>query len=775
MKFSYNWINELVAGLDADADELSRLITMKTAESDGVERVGEHFAAVRAARVLSAESIPGSKNQKVLIDTGNGNVTVVCGAPNCRAGIVTAYVPSGTMLAGREISKAIIGGVESDGMLASGQELGLNRDQAGILELDLKAGDALPCKPDDVIEIDNKSLTHRPDLWGHYGMAREVSAILRKPLIDPVRVLAIPAGPALIDVAIQDFDFCPRYSALLFENVTVQPSPLWLQYRLEAIGLNPINNIVDVTNFIMAELAQPMHAFDAEKVKGGTIFVRNAKAGEVFTALNNEVYELTAANLVIADEGGPIAIAGVMGGLNSAIGSGTTKLIFESACFHPGSVRKTASALKLRTDASMRFEKSQDPENTVRGLARAVDLLREVSPGIRLVGGLADQYRPLPLLPPIELPLDWLDRKLGRTLAAEEVKSILEALQFGVTETAPRIFSVTVPSWRATKDVSLKEDLVEEVGRMIGYASITPLAPSVPVRVPLINKQHVDHNKIREMSAAQGFTEVYNYSFLSEQAVRAFDLDPQGHIRVANPIAEGQSLMRISLIPGIAKNIQENAKYSDSFRLFEIGREIHKRDAGLPSEITHFAAAVYSKEDSTAGLFELKRLAQCFASRVELEPAQARAFEHPMRAANVSLDGTVIGRLFELHPKIIETGRASILDLDLDRLDDLRLTDLRYRPVNRFPSSTFDLSVIAGLRDLVGGLQNQLVLLAENGLEHIEFVRQYSGPPLPEGKKSVTFRLTVAAPDHTLSSDEITAFRAAIIDGMRKHGYDLRV
>jgi len=772
VKFSYNWINELVDGLDVDALELSRLITMKTAESDGVEPYGEHLTAVRAARVISAEPIPGSRNQKALVDTGKGNVTVVCGAPNCRAGIVTAYVPSGTVLAGREIHKTTIGGVESDGMLASGQELGINRDQAGILELDLKAGDPLPCKPDSVIEIDNKSLTHRPDLWGHYGMAREVSAILKKALIDPVRAAAIPSGPAVVDIAIENFDLCPRYSALMFENVTVQPSPLWLQSRLEAIGLNPINNIVDVTNFIMAELAQPMHAFDAEKIRGGVIFVRSAKSGESFTALNHECYELQPGNLVIADEGGPIALAGVMGGLESAIGSGTTKLIFESACFHAGSVRKTASTLKLRTDASMRFEKSQDPENTVRGLARAVDLLREVSPGIRVVGGLADQYRPLPAVPPIELPLDWLDRKLGRTLAAEEVRSILEALQFGVIEKTPRVFSVSVPSWRATKDVSMKDDLVEEVGRMIGYASITPQAPAVPVRVPLMNRVHAYHNQIREVSAAQGFTEVSNYSFLSDRAVVAFGFDPADHIRVANPIAEDQSLMRISLIPGIASNIQENAKYFDAFRLFEIGREIHKRQEGLPDEITHFAAAVYSKEDTTAGLFELKRLAECFAPDAEVCPTQPRPFEHPMRTAEVLVSGQVIGRLFELHPEIVETGRASILDIDLDRLYALRATDRRYRPVNRFPSSAFDLSVVAPARSLIAEVQAALVRLAGESLLEISFLREFA---LPTGDRSLSYRLTVGAPDRTLSADEAGTIRSAIIDGMRAAGYDLRV
>src|SRR4051812_14943937 len=253
---------------------------MKTAESEGVEPYGAHFANVRAARVISAEPIPGSKNQKAVVDAGNGNITVVCGAPNCRAGIVTALVPSGTTLGEREIRKATIGGVESDGMLASGQELGINRDNDGIIELALKAGDALPLKPDSIIEIDNKSLTHRPDLWGHYGMAREVSAILRKRLLDPAKLDRLPLKGNSINVEIHDHELCPRYSALVFENVTVGPSPLWLQYRLQSIGLNPISNIVDVTNYVMAELAQPMHAFDADKLHGDTIHVRAARPGE---------------------------------------------------------------------------------------------------------------------------------------------------------------------------------------------------------------------------------------------------------------------------------------------------------------------------------------------------------------------------------------------------------------------------------------------------------------------------------------------------------------
>src|SRR5580700_2607875 len=328
MKFSYNWLRELVEGLDLSPAEVARSITIHTAECEGVE---QHV---------------------------------------------------------------------------------YNR------------GD------DHVIEVDNKSLTHRPDLWGHYGMAREVAAILGQPLRDPVRPQSLPDAPPAIRVTIEDYALCPRYSALVFENVTVRPSPLWLQYRLESIGLNPISNIVDVTNFVMAELTQPMHAFDADKLHGGEIIVRLARDGERIAALNGETYDLNPTNLVISDPAGAVALAGVIGGAESAISETTTRIVLESANFNASSVRKTSSRLKLRTDASMRFEKAQDPVNTIRGLERAFTLLQEVSPGIRLVGGLADNYRPLPAQAPVVLPLDWLDRKLGRAIPGEQVRRILESLEF---------------------------------------------------------------------------------------------------------------------------------------------------------------------------------------------------------------------------------------------------------------------------------------------------------------------------------------------------------
>lgn len=768
MKFSYNWIREFVPGLDTPAAALERLITMKTAECEGIEAVGPLLASAVAARIESVELIPGSHNVKAVVDTGRYGVkTVVCGAPNCRAGKIAAYVPLG---------RKAINGIESDGMLASGAELGINRESSGILELESQVGAPVAgCVPDSVIEIDNKSITHRPDLWGHLGMAREVAAILGRELRDPVKPHLVPDGPSPLRIEIPDLDLCPRYSALVIERVRVKPSPLWLQQRLTAVGLNPINNLVDLTNYIMVELAQPMHAFDRGWLKGDTIWARPARPGEKFVGLNEQEYLLGPSNVVIADAGGPVALGGIIGGLGSAITEQTTSVVLESANFPGPNIRKSSSALKLRTDASMRFEKSQDPLNTVRGLARAVELLEELSPGFRIVGGLAERKKDIAPPLPILLPLSWLFRKLGREVDEAEVRGILERLAFGVREREKGVLTVTVPSWRATRDISLKDDLVEEVGRMIGYDSITPRAPLVACAVPPDNPERAFHHGCRAAAVNQGFTEVYNYSFVSEEQVLAFGMSPASHVMVANPIASDQTLLRMSLVPGIWKNITENSKHRDAFRLFEIGREIHKCAAGLPEEIPHLAAAVYSRHgDGTEGLFEMKRLAECLMPGAEVRPAEARNYEHLARAGELVWRGAVVGRLFELYPGLVE-GRAALLDVDLARAQQLAPREKRYTPIRRYPSSAFDLSVVAGLRERVGDLRVLLTGFAGPLLESIVYLRQYSGPPLPEGRKSVSFRLTVGAPDRTLSSEDVSAIRAAVIEGLEGLGYQLRV
>jgi phenylalanyl-tRNA synthetase beta chain len=717
MKFSYSWLRDMVEGLTESPKELMRLMTLKTAECEGLEEAGALIASACEAQIVSVDG------RKAVVETIRyGIKTVICGAPNLRSGLRTVYVP---------LAKKIIDGVESDGMLASASELGISRDHSGIVELT----ETLALTPDWIIEVDNKSLTHRPDLWGHHGMAREVAAITGKKLLDPVKQ-TLPLDPQ-INVTIEDHMLCPRYSALVFENVTIQPSPLWLQFRLEAIGLNPISNIVDVTNFIMAELAQPMHAFDADKIHNSQIIVRKAYEGEQFAALNGETYQLDPSNLVIADPNGAVALAGVIGGADSAISSTTTRIILESACFSASSIRKTSSKLKLRTDASMRFEKSQDPVNTVRGLARALELLQEVSPGIKLVGGLADAYQPFKAQQPIELPLDWLNRKLGCDVPPAEVRRILEALEFKVDDA----FRVTVPSWRATKDVSIKEDLVEEIGRMIGYDNITPVAPLSPARMPPGNPERAFHHKVRQMAAAQGFTEVYNYSFITPEAVQAFGF--------TDLVQTENNYLRPSLLPGILKNIADNSRHFESFRLFEIGNEIHPAH-----ETPHFVAAIFAKE---TGLLELKRLAECLLPGITVQPTTARPFEHPQRSALVGN----VGRLFEFHPKMVENGRAAVLDLDLTLLNQHN-SDVRYQPLRRFPESSFDLSFIVPQRTLIADVAAAMPKLPE--ILSIQFLREFA---LPDNQRSLTYRITLGAADRTLTSEEVSAAREQILSAVQ--------
>ncbi|MDP9052838.1 MAG: phenylalanine--tRNA ligase subunit beta [Acidobacteriota bacterium] len=761
MKFSYSWIRSLVDGLDMPAEALEKLITMKTAECEGVETSGALLEGAVAATVETVEPIEGSHNVKAVIDAGRyGHKTVVCGAPNCRAGLRTVYVPLG---------KKVVSGIESDGMLASAAELGINRDNAGIVEL--RGAQELPF-PDKVIDIDNKSITHRPDLWGHHGMAREVAAITGKTLRDPVSLDSLPpaAGGSPIAVKSEDQNLCPRFSALVFENVTVQPSPLWLQARLTAVGLNPINNIVDLTNFLMAELAQPTHAYDRAKLAGETLTARPAREAERIVALNDEEYVLTPSNLVIADAAGPVGIAGVIGGRDTAISSSTTSIVLEAANFNASSVRKTSASLKLRTDASMRFEKAQDPHNTVRALARAIDLLPMLSPGARLVGGLADSCAKLSDPAPIPLNLDWLARKLGRVLDAAEVRRILESLQFRVDEK----FMVTAPSWRATKDVAMPEDLVEEVGRMIGYDSIERQPPLVPCAPSFDPPAREFLRRLKRLLSARGFTEVSNYSFISEQEALRFGLEIETHVRVLNPIAAGQELLRTSLLPGIHRNIVENAKHFDEFRIFEIGHEIHAVD-GKPVENPHLMAAVFSRDDGAAALLELKRAAESLAPAVHVGEAVPRIGEHPARCVTLCSNGREFGRMSEMHPTLTENGRAAVLDIDLEVLEELNAAPASYKPVRKFPTSDFDLSIIAGARERAGTLEAEIRRFAGGLAETVEYVREYQGERVPPGRKSVSFRIVAGAPDHTLQPDEITDLRNRIIAGLTGLGYELRV
>ncbi len=783
MKFSYRWIAELVDGLATPPEDLERLVTVKTAECEAIEAVGTHFTGVFAARILSVESLPNGRNKAVRIDVGNKKeVTVVCGAPNVRPGLLAPWIRPGVSLDGKLIDLVMIDGVESEGMLASAAELRINRDHSGLLELrNVQPGDPLPgLSPDWVIDIDNKSLTHRPDLWGHHGMAREVAAITQRQLIDPVDMNLLPKGIAQFSAQIVDPALCSRYSGLTFTGVQVGPSPLWLQARLQNIGLNPINNIVDVTNYVLAELPQPMHAFDADKLAGETIYVRTARRGERLIALNGDTYELSETDLVIADASGPVALAGVIGGADTAISESTTRIFLESANFQAARIRSTSSRHKLRTDASMRFEKSLDPHNTLRGLARAVRLFRDVCPGIYASGGVTDTHTVLTPALPIALSTDFVVRKLGNPISTGQIVDILSSLGFGSVETAPGMLVVTVPSWRATKDISVEDDLVEEIGRMLGYDEIIPTPPTVATVVPPVNHMRLYVRKLRRELADQGFTEVYNYSFTGTADVQDFGLPIQSHLALKNPIAAELTHLRSSLIPGLFKNVVSNVRNYSDFRMFEIGNEVNTTGKdNLAQESTHAAAALYDAHGNEQDFFELKRVLNCLFPSIHLKAAAARTYEHPARTAEIEWYGSVIGRIFELHPSMLEAedieGRAVLFDVDVCIAQEVANRGaIKYTPVRKFPTSGFDLSVVTDLRTPVSDIQGKLTEFAGPNLARIEFVRQYDRPPLPSGQKSVTYHLEIGALTHTVTTEEVTEVRNRIIADMQNLGFDFR-
>jgi len=684
MKFSYNWLRELVPGLKLEVTKLAQEITMKTAECEGVHDPGA-FSGASITEVAAAE-----KSQ-----------------------------------------------------------------------------------PDSIIEIDNKSLTNRPDLWGHLGMAREVAAICGLNVADPVEELPTPAEHGAISINITNADLCSRYSGQFVENVKVAPSPVWLQYRLHSLGLTPINNLVDVTNYVLCELGQPMHAFDADLL-GNTIQVRAAGKGESIQALNGLTYSLGEDDIVIADANRAVAIAGIIGGNNTAIRSTTKRIVLEAATFSASNVRKTSARLKLRTDASMRFEKGQDPENTTRGLVRAVELLKQISPGAQPSAPI-DSYVRKATLPRILLDLDWAEKKLGRKLSTDEVVKIFKSLVFGVepgSDAGARKLLITVPSWRATKDISIPEDLVEEIGRMVGYASIVPQAPAVLAAPTPGNLQHEQHRDVRAALTGQGFTEVHNYSFISDADVSAFDYAPADLMQIANPISPEQKYMRPSLVPGVRKNVIDNARYFPDFRLFEIGCEYAKGEKGAAAESTHLVAAIYGRETDGAGLTEMKRVVQYLVPKGVIVPIEDRSKAgNPMRSAKIEVAGTTVGRLLELHPGLLDRGRAAILDMDLDALQSLPAQTQRYRPLRRFPTSSFDLSVVANAHELVRNIEDCMRRSAKGDLVSLQFLLIFA---LPLDKKSVSFRLTVGAEDHTLTAEEVAAIRDRVVAGIKSAGYDLR-
>jgi phenylalanyl-tRNA synthetase beta chain len=780
------------------ADELALRLTMATAEIDSVVHWNEHLKHVITVRAKKVAPHPDAdKLTLVDSDTGSEVRKVVCGAPNHREGDILALAPEGTRL-GEDfiIKKAKIRGVESRGMLCSERELGLSDDHSGIMVLPPETPVGVPLSElfpewvDTLLEIDNKSITHRPDLWSHAGFAREIGALFGREVRSPVDRDLLKGLPESSDlkVSIDCPAEAPRYSGLVVENIKIEESPDWLRARVSAIGMRPINNIVDITNYVMAELGEPMHAFDRKKLRGDEIRVRLASKGEKLTTLDGQEHELTPEDIVIADGEGSIALAGVMGGGNSEIQEDTTEIVLEAANFNPVNIRRTAHRFNLRTEAAVHFEKALSPEMTAEAILRCYELIKEIIPGARASSPLLDAYpSPVETLT-VTLTTERIRRELGEDIPDEKIISILRSLDFGVQQDGESL-TLRVPHYRATRDVSIAADIVEEVGRIYGYDNIEPNPPLVVCETPEKNHYRFFERKVREiLSGPARMVEVRGYSFTGSRLLDALGINEEKELHLANPLSSEQDRLRRSLVPTMMEHLEINQKQREAFAVFEVGRTYMKDDRGskeLARENRRVCGAFYMRRSETPVFYPARDAARRLVDAlrregVEYLPAadDLPPYAHPGRSLRMVHDGRELGLVFELHPAVRERldleGEAALFDMDLDILYGLPGRPLAFHELQRFPQVPFEVSVMTDETSYSGDIRNIIHAAGGKRVRTVSTLSEYRGEQIPGGKKSLSFRIVFADPEKTLSPEEVDSLQKSIVKGLEKEGLTLR-
>jgi len=804
MNISFNWLKKYVSLPDSvSAEEVAEKLKLSTVEVEGIVRQGKDLENIIVGKIMSAEKHPNADKLKVCkVDAGNEQVQVVCGGSNVQEGMLVALAKVGAKVRWHgegelvELKPTAIRGVDSSGMICASTEIGLGntfplKEEKEILDLSfLKIKPGMPLSEalhlnDAIFEIDNKSLSNRPDLWGHYGMAREVAALFGRKLKEYQTIKIKPGKETKIAVEVEDKKLCPRYMAIAVSGIKAAPSPEWLQNSLSAAGLRPINNIVDITNYIMMDLGQPMHAFDAAKLASAdkkiTINVRAAGDEKNFTTLDGVKRKLNKDTLLIADNKHVLAIAGVMGGLDSGISDATDTIIFESANFDAGSVRRTSTRLGLRTDSSSRFEKSLDPNLCETALYKAVEMVLSLCPGSKAASNLADVSNFHLATGPVVADLAGFDKKIGSHIPEKKIISILQSLGFGVIKKGKEALSVTIPTWRATKDVSITEDLTEEVVRIYGFDNIVAIMPSFPINPPEANPVRQLERRIKNiLSLELAATEVDNYAFVSARAIANVGDDIGKYAELDNPLSKETPYLRRNLLINILENTAKNITGRESLKLFEIGKTYLLEQPGarvkanspdlLPRQDI-WLAYVCADKKSRNQFWDAKRAAEAilkdFGYEYNLAPvAENFPWQHPGRAAEIRAGGTVVGWVYEVHPRVAEAfgidGKIGVLELNLDELSAKSKSGVAYESIPEFPTVERDLAIV--LPKKVTHAEIMALLKSVDPLLHsVKLFDVYEGENIGADKKSMAYRFTFLDRGRTLSAAEADAVQNKII------------
>ena len=780
-----NWISDYVDFTGLDKMELINKFSLSTAEVENeIFFKGSDISGIVCAQILSVEDHPESKKLHLLkVDCGeDAPCDVVCGAPNVRVGMKTAFAKLGAQIGDITIAPRKLAGYTSNGMCCSERELGISDSNDGIMDLcdcipvgtDLKTVFDID---DIVFEVDNKSLTNRPDLWGHYGIAREFAAIAGREL-KPLSLADLSVYEDLdkVDLKIED-PLCYRYSSIKFENIRRHVSPVNMRIRLYYCGMRALNFLADITNYIMLEMGQPMHAFDARKVE--KIRIKKFDAPFTFTTLDGVERNIDENTLMICNGDTPVAIAGIMGGLDSEIVEDTSTLTLESATFDAASIRKSTVRLAHRTDASQRYEKSLDPEMTTVAVARFVQLLTENDPEAKVVSALTDEYARK--YDNVELSFDkaFVNKYTGIEISNDTIVKTLKALGFGVTLENDN-FHVCVPSWRATKDVTIKADLIEEITRIYGYDNFdvnTAKAPIYPVRTAV---EKTDENRIKDLLVKRfSLHELHSYVWAYHDEYKALGLDIEKNVELVNATNPNIKTIRNSIVPTQLCQVKYNTSYASDFGVFEIGKVVNGfKDNGLCDEHKKLCITLFSKSnDMEKTYFALRDIIAIITDEIKhrsitFERAEAcHSYQHPKNLNKIYCNGVLLGEMgivnAEVSKKIDKKANIVFAEIDIEAFASVTNASIKYEAPSKFPAIEIDLSYIS---DSFAPIAKAIEEAGCALIKKVGVVDTYTD----ENGKSITIRITFSHPERTLTKEEVLAVINGITAALEAAGIRLK-
>ena len=798
MNVSLNWLKTYI-DFEFSPSELADRLTMLGVEVESIKQLGADLEGVIVGSVTSIRPHPNADKLVLCqVDTGGTEaLQIVCGAPNAREGMLAPVATIGaTLPVGLTIKRAKLRGETSEGMLCSEKELGLSDDAAGLMELstDIPLGTPLSkaLGLDDVV-FELEITPNRPDCLSLIGIAREIRAETGNPLKLPTVDLQESNINVrdLTSVTIDAPDLCPRYAARVIQGVKVLESPAWLQQHLASVGIGVINNIVDVTNFVLMEYGQPLHAFDYDELTENRIVVRRATDSEQITTLDEVERELTPDMLVIADAEKPVALAGIMGGYDSEITETTYDVLLESAYFNPSSVRATAKALGISTEASYRFERGTDPGVVLAALDRAAQLITELAGGT-ICEGTVDVYPGQQPLTQVQLRPERVNFVLGTILEAAEMVQILNRLGFDVNTTG-EVYQVTAPTFRS--DVTREIDLIEEIARVHGYDNIPTTLPKGDIPVPAPNSKTEVRRCIKHFLLAAGMMEAVNYSFCDPNCfdkIRLNANDPlRNTLKLRNPLSPEMSVLRTTLTPSLLENAQHNRNHQiDSIALFETGSVfVHDGEEKEPERVAGVLAGqigegVYSDPYRPPDFFDIKGLVEgmleaCGVVDWTLQKTDVPTF-HPGRNAEVLLDDKHIGVFGEVHPEVLENYdlpyKAYLFEFDLEGLADAATFAKRFEPISIYPKVARDLAIIVD-KAVLSDMPTELIYTTGgDAVDSVRLFDVYEGEQVPEGKKSLAYTITYHSATETLTDKAVNALHDKVVKRLnRELGAELRM